>query len=192
MQPPRVLLENCRTNDRKAHHELYVMCFPLLYTICTRYHLNEEDRMSSLNLIFLKLIQQMGKYLPRHHEVPFEQWLRKVALHHIIDEFRKQKRYRELIRLDEETPESDHPFEERDALPFDREEIHQAINSLPDGSRTVFNLFVVDGYRHEEIAGMLGISVGTSKAHLFKARKKLQEILQRQDHGRSAYTKTVS
>lgn len=192
MQPPRALLENCRTNDRKAHHELYVMCFPLLYTICTRYHRNDEDRMSSLNLIFLKLVQQMGKYLPRHLEIPFEQWMRRVALNHIIDEFRKQKRYRELIRLDEETPESDHPFEERDALPFDREEIHQAINSLPDGSRTVFNLFVVDGYRHEEIADMLGISVGTSKAHLFKARKKLQELLQRQNEGKPAYLKTLS
>lgn len=177
MQPPRALLENCRNNDRKAHHELYVMCFPLLYSICSRYHINDEDRKSSLNLIFLKLVTNMRSYLQKDTVVPFEQWLRRIAVNHIIDEFRRQKRYRETILLSNETPEEWHPLQGNDEPDVDSDRLQQAISSLPPASRTVFNLFVVEGYHHEEIADMLGISVGTSKAHVFKARKRLQELL---------------
>jgi RNA polymerase sigma factor (sigma-70 family) len=178
MQPPRALLENCRNNDRKAHHDLYVMCFPLLYAICSRYHINDEDRKSSLNLIFLKLVTHVGTYLQRAENIPFEQWLRRIALNHIIDEFRRQKRYRDTIVLHDETPDEAHPLVEESNDAVDSELLNAALNSLPPASRTVFNLFAVDGYKHEEIADMLGISIGTSKAHVFKARKRLQELLQ--------------
>lgn len=133
--------------------------------------------MSSLNMIFLKLIQHMDDYLKRGDDVPFEQWLRRVSVNHIIDEFRKEKRYKELISLNEETPDDLHPVNFEMETKYDTEEIQRAIDSLPTMSKTVFNLYAIDGYKHEEIAGMLGISSGTSKAHLFKARKKLQELL---------------
>lgn len=133
--------------------------------------------MSALNLIFLKLIQQMNSYLKRSHDIPFEQWLRRVAVNHIIDEYRKQKRYREHILLIDETPDDMHPSTFEMEWRYDTEEIRAAIDTLPDMSRTVFNLFAVEGYKHEEIAQMLGISTNTSKAHVFKARKKLQELL---------------
>ena len=177
MKPTIELLEKCRYNNRKAHHELYVMCFPVLYAVCSRYRQHKEDRMSSLNMIFLKLIQHMDDYLKRSDDVPFEQWLRRVSVNHIIDEFRKEKRYKELISLNEETPDDLHPVHFEMETKYDTEEIQRAIDSLPTMSKTVFNLYAIDGYKHEEIAGMLGISSGTSKAHLFKARKKLQEML---------------
>ncbi|MCE2846146.1 MAG: sigma-70 family RNA polymerase sigma factor [Sphingobacteriales bacterium] len=177
MQPPRALLENCRNNDRKAHHDLYVMCFPLLYSICSRYHINDEDRKSALNLIFLKLVTNMHAYLHKAELVPFEQWMRRIAVNHVIDEFRRQKRYRETILLHDETPDEHHPLIGEDPADIDMDLLHRALSSLPPASRTVFNLFAVEGYRHEEISSMLGISVGTSKAHVFKARKRLQELL---------------
>lgn len=177
MQPTIELLGKCRYDDRKAHHELYVMCFPLIYSICSRYYINKEDRMGALNMIFLRLVQNMSDYVKRHSHVPYEQWLRRVSVNYIIDEFRKEKRYRELINLRDEMPEEYSNVHHDVEMKYDTEEILFAIEKLPLMSKTVFNLYAVDGYKHEEIANLLGISSGTSKAHLFKARKKLQEML---------------
>lgn len=177
MKPAAELLEKCRFNDRKAHHELYAVCFPVIYSICSRYYNNREDRMSALNMIFLRLVQNMNDYVKRHSHVPYEQWLRRVSINFIIDEFRRQKRYRELISLQEVTPDEQQSIQAEADLKYNQEEILLAIEKLPPMSKTVFNLYAVDGYKHEEIASLLGISSGTSKAHLFKARKKLQELL---------------
>lgn len=182
MEPTRELLSKCRLNDRKAHHELYVMCFPVIYSVCSRYHHHREDRMSALNMIFLRLIQNMDAYLKKHHHVPYEQWLRRVSVNYIIDEFRKQKKYRELIQLQESLPDHQQVQQPEAELKYDNEELLQVINRLPPASRAVFNLYAVDGFKHEEIAGMLGISAGTSKAHLFKARKLLKELLEDMHH----------
>ena len=133
--------------------------------------------MAALNMIFVRLVQNMTDYLKRHGDVPYEQWLRRVSVNYIIDEFRKQKRYREYISLREEMPEDHHPGRLEVDMKYDADEILFAIEKLPPMSKTVFNLYAVDGYKHEEIATLLGISSGTSKAHLFKARKKLQEML---------------
>lgn len=177
MKPSVELLERCRHDDRKAHHDLYVMCFPVIYSISARYYINKEDRISALNMIFVKLVQKMNDYLKKKNEVEFEFWMRRVSINYIIDEFRRQKRYRDMVSLHDDNYDNE-PVANADAdLRYDREEIQQAIDQLPPASRTVFNLYAVDGYKHEEIAGLLGISVGTSKSHLFKARKKLQESL---------------
>ncbi len=133
--------------------------------------------MAALNMIFLRLIQTMGDYLKKHSHVPYEQWLRRVTVNYIIDEFRKHKRYREYIRLVDEMPEDARTGYPETDVKYDTDEILLAIEKLPPMSKTVFNLYAVDGYKHEEIAGLLGISSGTSKAHLFKARQKLQEML---------------
>lgn len=177
MRPAPELLERCRRDDRKAHHDLYVMCFPIMYSICNRYYINKDDRMSALNMIFFRLIVNMSDYLKKHQHVPYEQWMRRVSVNYIIDEFRKQKRYQDLISLREELPEDLHPLQSEVDIKYDKEEIQQAIEQLPPMCKTVFNLYAVDGFKHDEIANMLGISTGTSKAHLFKARKKLQEML---------------
>lgn len=176
MKPSHDLLERCRHDDRKAHHELYVMCFPVIYSVCSRYYTNKEDRMATLNMIFVKLVTGTSDYLRRFSEVPYEQWLRRVSINFIIDEFRKQKRYRDLVGLYEETPSEQLQHEKPEEI-YDKEELMIAISQLPPMSRTVFNLYAIDGYRHDEIAELLGISSGTSKSHLFKARKKLQEAL---------------
>ncbi len=176
MEPSLELLESCRHDNRRAHHELYVMCFPVIYSICSRYYSHKEDRIAALNMIFLKLVKGVNDFLNKHGEIPYEQWLRRVSVNYIIDEFRKQKRYRELISLYEETPAEQLQHENEEEI-FDREELMHAIEQLPVMSKTVFNLYTIDGYKHEEIASLLGISSGTSKSHLFRAKKKLREVL---------------
>jgi len=134
---------------------------------------------SSLNMIYLKMIKNMGSYIKKKETVPFDLWTRRIAINHVIDEFRKNIKhkenldYRELNDTDEMILSSDPAFEKEKL-----EEILLAIDQLSHMTRTVFNLFVIDGYGHEEIADMLKISSGTSKAHLHNARKKLKELLE--------------
>jgi RNA polymerase sigma-70 factor (ECF subfamily) len=177
MNPSILLLEQCRKDDRKAHYDLYQMCFPFLVSVCRRYYINVDDVQSAINYIFLKMVRNMGSYLKKNENVPFELWTRRIAINHIIDEFRKNARhrdnleYRDLGEEDYLHPSTD-PLNEKEKL----EEILLAIDQLSTMSRAVFNLFVVDGYGHEEIG--LNISSGTSKAHLHNARKKLKAFLE--------------
>jgi RNA polymerase sigma-70 factor (ECF subfamily) len=179
MKPTTELLERCRKDDRKAHYELYHMCFPFLVSVCRRYYINVDDVQSSLNFIFLKIVRGIGHYLRKSDAVPFELWSRRIAINFIIDEFRKNSRHRENLDYrdlgeEENLHPSTDPFGESEKF----EEILAAIEQLSVMNRTVFNLFVVDGYGHEEIGKMLKISSGTSKAHLHNARKRLKELLQ--------------
>ncbi len=178
MTPATELLERCRKDDRKAHYELYKICFPFLVSVCRRYYINKEDMESSLNHIYLKMVQNMGSYLKKKDTVPFELWTRRIAINHVIDEFRKNRKQRENLDYRElQDAESIHPITDPAFEKERLEEIIQAIDQLSQMNRTVFNLFVIDGYGHDEIANMLKISSGTSKAHLHNARKKLRELL---------------
>jgi RNA polymerase sigma factor (sigma-70 family) len=179
MVPPGELLERCRKNDRKAHYELYSLCFPFLVSICRRYYINREDMLSAVNQSYVKIIVNLNSYIRKSERVPFELWARRITINNVIDEFRKNKAYREKFELSElsiadDTHPSSDPFVEMENV----EEIRNAIHQLSYMNRTVFNLFVVDGYAHEEIASMLKISEGTSKAHLHQAKKKLRQLLE--------------
>ena len=178
MKPTTELLERCRKDDRKAHYDLYHMCFPFLVSVCRRYYVNVDDVQSSLNFIFLKIIRNMDSFLKKE-SVPFELWTRRIAINHIIDEFRKNSKHRENIDY-RDLGEDDflHPAFDPAAEKEKLEEIMQAVNQLSVMNRAVFNLFVVDGYGHDEIGKMLKISSGTSKAHLHNAKKRLQDLLQ--------------
>jgi RNA polymerase sigma-70 factor (ECF subfamily) len=192
MNPSILLLEQCRKDDRKAHYDLYRLCFPFLVSVCRRYYVNTDDVQSAINFIFLKMVRNMSSYLRKSETVPFDLWTRRIAINHIIDEFRKNARYKENLELrdlgEEEYlhPSSD-PLSEKDKL----EEILLAIDQLSFMSRTVFNLFVIDGYGHDEIGKMLKISSGTSKAHLHNARKKLQAFLENEWKKKVVINKSV-
>ena len=179
MTPETELLIRCRKDDRRAHHELYSMCYQFMYSICRRYYVNQEDRMSALNIAFVRIVQNVGSYLSKEKNIPFELWIRRITINHIVDEFRKNKNYRENFDLrDLQDTDYLHPHYDPAIDRAKLEEILFAIDKLPTMNRTVFNLFVLDGYKHEEIASMLKISANTSKVHLHRARKKLQEFLE--------------
>ena len=134
--------------------------------------------MATLNLVFLKIIQNLSSYLKKDH-IPFELWVRKICINTIIDEFRRHHTYKKLIETSGFENHDEHRFsDEKTEHHLDREEILLAINQLPEMNRTVFNLYVIDGYKHDEIAGLLGISPSTSKVHLFRARKILQGLIE--------------
>lgn len=179
MTPETELLQRCSKDDRKAHYELYSLCYQFLYAICRRYYLNQEDRMSALNMVFVKIIKNISSYTKKENSVPFELWIRRITINYIVDEFRKNKIYRESQDMrDMQDEDYLHPHYDPALEKAKLEEILFAIDRLPAMNRAVFNLFVLDGYKHEEIAGMLNISPNTSKVHLHRAKKKLQEFLE--------------
>ena len=178
MNPQRELLERCRKDDRKAHYELYRECFQHIYAICRRYYINKDDCMSALNMVYYKIIKNISSYLSKSKDVPFELWTRKIAINYIIDEFRKNSRYKNLIEPTEVSVyENQMLIEDEFENTIDTEQIVEAVEKLPEMNRAVFNLYVIDGYKHEEIGKLIGISSSTSKVHLHRAKKTLRTLI---------------
>jgi RNA polymerase sigma factor (sigma-70 family) len=173
------LLHDCRRSNRKAQFKLYKACFQVLMGVCMRYRENEADAASALNAGFLKILDNLHQYRP---EVPFEAWIRRIMINTLIDDFRKERKVRELV---EHTEFEDFSLTEemvdynKADQQFDAEQLEGFIRLLPPVSQKVFNLYAIDGYSHKEIGRLLNISDGTSKWHLSFARKKLQEMIKR-------------
>ena len=181
--PPLSLLQLCKGNDRKAHFALYEWVFQDMIQICRRYYKNEDELKSAVNMSFLKLIQSMETIIHKYDELVFYHWMKRITLNHIIDEFRKNKKYKEHIDIREEQDILLHCEDLADDTVEWKENltvIQRAIDSLPEMSKTVFNLYAIDGYKHEEIGALLNISANTSKVHFFRARNKLQVLLKRE------------
>jgi len=172
------LIQDCKNGDRKAQFQLYKSCFNILMGVCMRYKKDEDEAASVLNIGFLKILNNLDKHRP---EVPFEAWIRRIMINTVIDEFRKNRKVRELIEhTDFSESESYNKAVDYNTADqkFDAERLEAFIKRLPPVSQKVFNLFAIDGYSHKEIGEMLGISDGTSKWHLSSSRKKLQEMIQ--------------
>ncbi|MCH2083434.1 MAG: RNA polymerase sigma factor [Saprospiraceae bacterium] len=179
MQIDPQLIKDCKKGDRKAQYNLYRLCYPMLMGVCLRYHKQESDAVAVLNEGFLKILTKLDQF---RSEVPFQAWIKRVMINTLIDDYRKNRKVKELIEYtdfqDYQLTESQIDWNEADKQ-FDAEQLERFIQKLPSMSQKVFNLFAIDGYTHKEIGEMLGISDGTSKWHLSSARKKLAEWLKR-------------
>ncbi len=174
------ILNACAGNDRKAQKQLYEYCFKSLMPLCLRYHSNEEDARSSLNIAFLKIIKSIETI--NVEEVNFNAWAKKITTNTLIDEYRKAKNHLAHYQSKETDRELDFHAEniQNDAeSDFGCDSIMKLLTQIPDVSAKVFNLYVIDGYSHKEIAEQLDMSEGTSKWHLSTARKLLREKLEK-------------
>ncbi|MEL6698295.1 MAG: RNA polymerase sigma factor [Bacteroidota bacterium] len=180
MQIEPELLDACLRQDRLAQSELFRRCFSMLMGICMRYAKDEEQGRELLNLGFLKILNNLSKRKPG---TPLEPWMRRVMINAIIDEYRKHKKHKETMVYtdwdEHHTGQEAIDFNMADRK-FDAEDIEMMIQGLPPMTREVFNLHIIDGYAHKEIAKMLGIAEGTSKWHVNQARKKIQGQLMEQ------------
>ncbi len=158
-------------NDRNAQKELYNTYFSKMIGIPMRYTSNKDEAYEILNDSFMKVFSSIRNYKPTGK---LSGWIAKIVLHTTLDFVRKKYRYKEMGEYGEAQIISVN----NDALSnLGIEEIYSKIQLLPDATRTVFSMFVIDGYSHKEIAEQLSISEGTSKWHLSNARTKLQELL---------------
>ena len=171
------LISDCQQGNRRAQFQLYQSCFSTLMGVCMRYKKNESEAVEILNIGFLKILKNLDKRQPN---APFEAWIKRIMINTAIDDFRKNRKVKELIEhTDFEDYHSHEGLVELNTadLKFDAEQLENMIKRLPPVSQKVFNLFAIDGFSHKEIAEMLGISNGTSKWHLSFARKKLKEFI---------------
>ena len=150
--------------------------------ICDRYANRQDDAIEILNDGFLKIFREIHHYQPAYADVvsSFKGWLRKIMVYTAIDHFRKHHKHHMVTDLDQVIyPMASENEDAIDKLSYD--EIIRAIQDLSPGYRTVLNLFIIEGLSHDEIASQLGISTGTSKSNLSKARRQLQKILLKQN-----------
>ena len=165
------LLDSCRKGDRNSQDRLYRDFYAYSMGICLRYSRTREEAIEILNDGYVKIFFKLDLYSPG---LSFKGWLRKVMINSAIDYYRRNEKHYHSLDISHGQYESstetilDHLSEQ---------EIVAAIQLLPPSYRMVFNLYVIEGYKHEEISNQLNISVGTSKSNLSIARNKLRKIL---------------
>ena len=172
-------IRGCALNERESQKKIYYSFYGYAMAICDCYANNEDDAVEILNDGFLKIFKEIHRYKPAYtNEInSFKGWLRKIMVCTAIDHFRKNKKHRVVGELDINTTVQTSAQGESGLDKVSYDEIIRFIQNLSPAYRTVLNLFIVEGFSHEEIAEQLGISVGTSKSNLAKARKQLQKIL---------------
>jgi RNA polymerase sigma factor (sigma-70 family) len=171
-------IRGCTLNERESQKKIYNSFYGYAMSICDRYTNNQDDALEILNDGYLKIFREIHRYQPSYADVigSFKGWLRKIMVYTAIDHFRKQRKHEKVDGLD--TAIIHLPAKEADACDkISYDEIILFIQQLSPAYRTVLNLFIIEGFSHEDIAEQLGISVGTSKSNLSKARKQLQKIL---------------
>ncbi|MBN8668433.1 MAG: sigma-70 family RNA polymerase sigma factor [Chitinophagales bacterium] len=171
-------IEGCVKNSRESQKIIYSSFYGYAMAICDRYVNNQDDALEIMNDGFLKVFMEIGRFKPAFEDVnsSFKGWLRKIMVYTSIDHFRRNKKHRILTEIEPIVYQLPAWTETAlDHISYD--EIIRSIQFLSPAYRTVLNLFIVEGFSHEEISRQLGISIGTSKSNLAKARKQLQKIL---------------
>src|SRR5438309_6302191 len=165
--------------DMTAFEELYQRHNRRVYSICLRMTHNVSQAEDLAQEAFIQLFRKIGSF---RGDSAFTTWLHRLTVNQVLMHFRKRG-----VRLEQTTEEGEVPIqivkgtENPNAMPVvDRIALDKAIAQLPPGYKTVFTLHDIEGHEHEEIARMLGVSVGTSKSQLHKARMKLRGLLRQQ------------
>ncbi|MFY7707773.1 MAG: RNA polymerase sigma factor [Flavobacteriales bacterium] len=173
MEEIKGIIEGCVRGDKRAQDTLYKKYASLLYGICLRYAKNKMEAEDVLQEVFVKIYNNVHTY---HHDGSFEGWLRRIAVNTSITHYRKNLKHAYQEDVDDLVKSKNDPIEVED-LEFTAEEMMHCINKLPTGYKTVFNLYVIEGFMHKEIADMLEIDVNTSKSQLSRAKTYLQREL---------------
>ena len=165
------ILQGCYENQRSCQNALYRLYYPYGMSIAIRYVHTEAEAISIVNDAFLKVFDNINRY---DTQLEFKPWFRKIIVNTAINFMKKEKKYKEVLDI-EKIPTIATKEDVLSKLNY--QDLLETLKSLSLAYRTVFNLYVIEGYKHEEIANMLGISVSTSKSNLTRARVKLRESI---------------
>lgn len=178
------LLRMIKKGDAEARHLMYTQYVRYLSAVCSRYISNDEDLKDVLQESFLRIFSSIGTF-NYQGEGSLKAWMSRITLNESLKWLKRNKSL-ELVEIGDE--ELDIPNDDPDTEGVPTDVIYQMIRSLPDGYRTVFNLFVIDGKSHREIAQMLGIKESSSASQLHHAKAMLAEKITRfrnsKDHQR--------
>ena len=169
-----MILRGCAKRQREAQHSLYKLFYGYGMSIAVRYVKDENEAISVVNDAFMKVYKSIKGFDP---ERPFKPWFRRIVVNTSLNHIQKQSKFKVESNI-----ESANEVAAREEIlsQINYQELVAMVQSLGVGYRTVFNLYVIDGFKHEEIAKTLGITVSTSKSNLSRARQKLRELLHQQ------------
>ncbi|WP_298774439.1 sigma-70 family RNA polymerase sigma factor, partial [uncultured Empedobacter sp.] len=157
---------------------LYEKYDALFFAVCKRYFTDIQQAEDALVKGFLKIFQNLKSY---SFEGSFEGWMRRIMINECLMELRKNK----IFHLNVDDYSSSISSNQEASQQIEEDDVMKLLDYLPDGCRLVFTLYVIEGYKHKEIAENLGITEGTSKSQLNLAKTKLKEMLSKNEHIKS-------
>lgn len=171
----RDLIEKCQLGDRQAQFALYKQYSRAMYNVCLRMLANDHDAEDVLQVAFVQVFRKIDTF---RFESAIGAWIKRIVINNCIN-FLKQRQLK-FSEWDATLDPVDEASEPPAPAGLDVQWVKRAMNELPDGYRTVFSLYALEGYDHQEIGEVLGITEATSKSQYCRARKRLKEILQSQ------------
>jgi RNA polymerase sigma-70 factor (ECF subfamily) len=164
------LIEKCKKNNRKAQGELYNLYSKKMFTLCLKYSKNYAESEDNLQDSFMTILKKIKQY---NGKGSFEGWMKRIVINTALQRYRKTS-VLDVIKDDDFL--EDVVEIEQENIPLDF--LLSIIQELPDRYRLVFNLYVLDGFSHKEIASTLNVSIGTSKSNLSRARNILKDKIE--------------
>jgi RNA polymerase sigma-70 factor (ECF subfamily) len=179
------LIAACKQQDRRAQKALYERYAPVMMGVCRRYVKGEEEAEDVLVEGFYKVLTKIDTY---NGEGSFEGWIRRIMINEALMHLRKNQHFRHLEEINPNLDLQESPGIVEEIMAG---EILELLDQLPPGYRTVFNLYVVEGYKHREIADELGISINTSKSQLILAKQRMEDLMKKRERQGSRSEKKI-
>jgi RNA polymerase sigma factor (sigma-70 family) len=177
------LLEGCKAGDRKMQEMLYKQTASKMLAVCMRYAKDRMEAEDVLQMGYVKIFQKVKDY---RGDGSFEGWIRRIMVNTAIESYRKNLRTLNVVPIEDAYEQPSTGF---DFSSLGMQDLMKVIQKLADGYRMVFNMYIIEGYSHKEIAETLGISEGASKSQLSRARAILQqEIIKMEGFGYATHT----
>lgn len=167
------LIKKCLEKDTLAQKQLFEFYSRRMMGVCLRYAQDGEEAQDVLQMGFIKVFEKLDTF---NQEGSLEGWIRKIIVNTALDTIRKNKKFMNDVEIDKVDYQLEN-YTENAVESLSAQDLLKVIQEMPPGFRTVFNMYVIEGYSHKEIAEELNISVNTSKSQFSRARVYLQKIL---------------
>ncbi|MEO9966178.1 MAG: sigma-70 family RNA polymerase sigma factor [Reichenbachiella sp.] len=169
----RELILRCQADDRVAQNELYKRYAGAMYNICRRMLNDDDDAKDMLQEVFVEAFLKIGSL---KELTTFSAWIKRIAVNKCINAIKKKRIF--AISIDESIdPTEETESIDKDIIGNDAKKVMKALEQISDGCRTVFNLYLFEGYDHKEISQIMGISESASKSQYSKAKQKIRDLL---------------
>ncbi len=172
----KYLVKRCKEEDRQAQNELYKLFASAMFNISRRIMGSDEDAKDVLQESFVEVFLKIGTL---ENEITFPAWIKRIVVNKSINALRKKRLLTSSLEEDFEVPEG--PASDDDIIKHQANKIMKALDKISEGCRTVFNLYLFEGYDHKEIGEILAISESASKAQYSKAKSKVRGLLEKEE-----------
>jgi RNA polymerase sigma-70 factor (ECF subfamily) len=174
----RDIIEQCKAGNSRAQQKLYHLYAKAMFNLCYRMMNNREEAEDQLQESFTEAFMRLPGF---RFESTFGAWLKRITVNKCINALKKRKA--DLVPVID-LPEKYYDEENDDVAGLTVEQVRKALETLPEGYRVIFSLYLLEGYDHVEISQIMGISEETSKSQYSRARQRMKEIIKQDFHGR--------